>query len=79
MQHSSYFQVPAPLLLQEVWKCIGVLWVQQPREQVYPMVAAVQQDPHGEPAFFHRVTPGAKYDPARNEILEVAYVTTPLR
>ena len=58
---------------------VSLFWVKEPQGQVYPLVAAVQQDPHGKPAFFHRVTPGAKYDPTRNEFLEVDYITTPLR
>ena len=58
---------------------VSLFWVKEPRDRVYPLVAAVQQDPHGTPAFLHRVTPGAKYDPTRNEFLEVDYITTPLR
>ena len=46
---------------------------------MYALVAAVQHDSHGEPAFVHRVTPGAKYDPTRVESLNVSYITTPLR
>ena len=49
------------------------------KEEVYPMVGAIQQNAQGEPAFLHRVTDGAKYDAHRRDFLRLAYVTTPIR
>ena len=49
------------------------------QEIVVPLVGAVQHNADGMPAFLHRVTSGAKYDPTKAEYLHVSYVTTPVR
>lgn len=46
---------------------------------MYLMAGALQHNGTGDPAFLHRVSEGAKFDPTRAEVLRVDHITTPIR